>query len=177
MKKHIYNAGPLFTKGEIRERLTEDDKLKNLANYTYFNPITAPCNNKSSLPTSLDIFTGDTDEVRKADIILANLDHEDAGVMAEMGISWGLSYAAEVAATLHKSGYIDKTALDMFNSLGVKKKELIAMAYDLREGTAGEYDGIKVPFGRNQYVIGLIEDMNGKIVTDFDDAISILKEK
>ena len=175
MKKHIYNAAPLFTKGEIKERLSEDEKLKELVNYTYFNPITAPCNNKSSLPTSLDIFTGDTDEVRKADIVLANLDHEDAGVMAELGITWGLSYAGEVARALHKSGFIDEVALEMFASLGVKEKELIAMAYDLREGTAGDYDGIKVPVGRNQYVIGLIEDMKGKIVTEFDEALQLLK--
>lgn len=176
MKKHIYNAAPLFTKGEIRERLTEDEKLKGLKEYTYFNPITAPCNNKSDLPTSLDIFKGDTHEVLNADIVLANLDHEDAGVMAELGMSWALSYCGEIVKTLYDSGQIDAQAVEVFNLLGVKQKKIIAMAYDLREATAGEYEGIKVPFGRNQFVIGLIEEAKGVFVEDFDEALTLLKE-
>ena len=175
MKKHIYNAGPLFTKGEMKERLAEDSKLQELKDYTFYNPITAPCNDKDKLPTAGDIFFGDTTEVVKSDVVIANLDHEDPGVMAELGISWGLEYAYSVLLDLYSHGYITKEALSEARDRGVKNKKVIAVAYDLREGTAGEYNGIYIPFGRNQFVIGMIEDfVDGTIVEEFDEAICLL---
>lgn len=173
MKKHIYNAGPLFTKGEIRDRLDEDLKLQSLEEYSFFNPITAPCNDKAKLPSAKDIFLGDTKEVLKSDVVIANLDHEDAGVMAELGMAWGLNYAYESIKELVDNGVIKADILNHITDFGVKPKELVAVAYDLREGTAGEYDGIHVPYGRNQFVIGLIENM-GEIVEDFDLAMKKL---
>lgn len=175
MKKHIYNAGPLFTKGEIKERLEEDVKLQGVKDYSFYNPITAPCNQKANLPIAKDIFFDDVEQVLKSDVILANLDHEDPGVMAELGIAWGLEHAYFVLLDLYNNGHISIDVLNNAVKRGVKNRKVAAVAYDLREGTAGEYDGLYVPFGRNQFVVGMLEDFEDSvIVQEFDDAINQL---
>lgn len=178
MKHHIYNAGPLFTNGEIKERMEEDlklQKLKSTGEYTFYNPITAPCNDKEKLPTAEDIFMGDTKEVVSADVIIANLDHEDPGVMAELGIAWGLEYSYKTLYNLYRAGIISRNALASAEEFGIKPKKVIAVDYDLRQATAGEYNGRYVPVGRNQFVIGMIEDFEDETIVDnFDNAIALL---
>ena len=174
-KEKLYLAGSLFSEAEINQRLKEGNMLESMTAYEVFNPITAPCNDKDKLPTAGDIFFGDTSEVIKSDVVIANLDHEDPGVMAELGISWGLEYAYSVLLDLYTHGYITEEALSEARDRGVKNKKVIAVAYDLREGTAGEYNGIHIPFGRNQFVIGMIEDfVDGTIVEEFEEAICLL---
>ncbi|MEG1871193.1 MAG: nucleoside 2-deoxyribosyltransferase, partial [Peptostreptococcaceae bacterium] len=82
MKKHIYLAGSLFSEAEVNQRLKEGKILNDSLSetHTYFNPIEAPINDKAKLPTSLDIFMGDTLEVLKSDVVIADLANEDAGV-------------------------------------------------------------------------------------------------
>lgn len=172
----IYNAGPLFTRGEIRDRVEEGIELRDISKYGFsvYNPIDAPCNDKSKLPTSADIFNGDIKEVLSSDIVIANLDHEDPGTMAELGIAWALNYAYEVLIDMFPN-LPTEVWYDLFNR-GIKPKQIEVVAFDLREETAGMYDGVYVPFGRNQFVVGMIED-SGSINKTFTEALSNVIDK
>lgn len=144
--KKIYMAGPLFNEGEVAQRIHEAKVLRELIDeydldFEVFTPIEAPQNDKSKLPTHLDIFDGDEKEINESSIMFADLSHEDAGVMMELGM------------VLYREGY-----------------KVYPYLSDIRVGTAGEYDGIYVPFGYNQFVIGGLEKYFGKIYTSFDDA-------
>lgn len=86
----IYLAGALFNEGEVRQRKLEGELLRKEFGdrIEIFNPIEQPFNeDKQSLPTPLTIFEGDDKAVRWADVILADVTNEDAGVMCELGIA------------------------------------------------------------------------------------------
>ncbi len=164
--KEVYVAGKLFKKQDVAERIEEGKKLNELG-YTYFNPIEQPFNeDKSKLPTAADIFKGDTQAVLESKIILAELDDEDPGVMAELGIAWAISH-------LHTYFKAGKSIEDFINDYPMKK--IVAHATDIRIGSAGDYDGVNVTLGWNQYVIGLIEDQ-GKIFTNKEKMWESLKK-
>lgn len=93
MRMKIYIAGALFNEGEVRQRKMEGEELRKTFGdrIELFNPIDQPFNeNKQSLPTPLEIFEGDDGAVKWADLILADVTNEDAGVMAELGIASAL---------------------------------------------------------------------------------------
>lgn len=173
MKKHIYLAGSLFSEAEVNQRLKEGKILNDSLSetHTYFNPIEAPINDKAKLPTSLDIFMGDTLEVLKSDVVIADLANEDAGVMMELGIAWALD---NVARLLEGAGLTDAQK-EYFTNHGVKEKKVYAVLSDIRVGTAGEYNGIDIPFGYNQYVIGGIKNMGGRVYSKFSDVVDHIK--
>ena len=175
-KKHIYLAGSLFSEAEVNQRLTEGKIIRDTLGdkYTVFNPIEAPINDKSLLPTHEDIFMGDTAQVLKSDVIIADLANNDPGVMMELGIAWGLDYAARALQCLIGE---DEKKLDKLHTLGVKPKEIHAVQSDIRVATAGEYNGLDVPFGFNQYVYGGILNMKGKVHKRFMEAIHELEEQ
>lgn len=85
----LYLAGSLFNEAEVQHRKLEGKILRErFPNLDIFNPIDQPFNeNKQSLPTPIDIFDGDTKAVEDADIFVADLTNEDAGVMVELGIA------------------------------------------------------------------------------------------
>lgn len=85
----IYVAGSLFNEAEVAQRKLEGKLLReNFPELDIFNPIDQPFNeNKQSLPTPISIFEGDTKAVEEADIFIADLTNEDAGVMVELGIA------------------------------------------------------------------------------------------
>ena len=173
-KKHIYLAGSLFSEAEVNQRLVEGQTIRDTLGdkYTLFNPIEAPINDKSKLPTKKDIFDGDTNEILKSDVIIADLANNDPGVMMELGIAWGLKYAAE---TLDAIGADDSTK-SLLKKFGVRKRDIYTVLSDIRIPTAGEYKGIEVPFGFNQYVLGGIYDMDGTVHNKFVEVIRQLEE-
>ncbi|EHR34085.1 nucleoside 2-deoxyribosyltransferase [Helcococcus kunzii] len=85
----LYLAGALFNEAEIAQRTLEGRILReNFPEIEIFNPIDQPFNeNKSSLPTPIDIYEGDTKAVEECDIFICDLTNEDAGVMVELGIA------------------------------------------------------------------------------------------
>ena len=106
MKKHIYLAGSLFSEAEVAQRLKEGQIIQERLgdNYTCYNPVEAPCNDKeANLPTALDIFMEDAKEVIESDVIIADLANQDPGVMMELGIAWGLNFAAQVIKPMNLS--------------------------------------------------------------------------
>ncbi len=85
----LYLAGALFNEAEVTQRKLEGKLLRErFKNLDIFNPIDQPFNDdKSTLPTPITIFEGDTKAVEEADIFVADLTNEDAGVMVELGIA------------------------------------------------------------------------------------------
>ncbi len=158
--KQVYIAGSLFKSGDIKERLEEGKKLRANGLKT-FNPIEQPFNeDKSKLPSAHDIFKGDTKAIIESDVIFAEYDGEDPGVMAELGIAWAINDALHF---FEKGGTIEEYK-DLY-----KKKEIIVHSTDIRQTSSGEYKGHYVPYGLNQYVVGMIEDQ-GHIFTNKEEA-------
>ena len=62
----------------------------------------------------------------------------------------------------------------MANKHGIKNKNIYAVYSDIRMANAGEYNGVKVPYGTNQYVVGGLECMNGYFANTFKDALDEL---
>ena len=85
----LYLAGSLFNEAEVAQRKLEGQLLRaNFPELDIFNPIDQPFNeDKSSLPTPIAIFDGDTNAVRECDIFIADLTNDDPGVMVELGIA------------------------------------------------------------------------------------------
>ena len=174
MKKHIYLAGSLFSEAEVAQRLKEGQIIQERLgdNYTCYNPVEAPCNDKeANLPTALDIFMEDAKEVIESDVIIADLANQDPGVMMELGIAWGLNFAAQVIKPMNLSPGQQAFLLHC----GVKEKEIHAVLSDIRLSTAHAYTNQYIPFGYNQFVIGGIEEMKGKVHRNFEDVIKELE--
>lgn len=171
--KKGYLAGSLFSEAEVDRRLKEGKILKKQTpEIDWYNPIEAPCNDKSKLPTAESIFLGDTNEIIASDYVIADLSNNDPGVMMELGIAWGLQHAYNV---LCESGLTIPT--EVWYSLfaeGIKPRDVHAVLSDIRVGTAHEYKGIYIPMSFNQYVIGGIEDMGGTVHPSFEDAVKNL---
>ena len=97
MKKNGYIAGALFNEGEIAQRISEGKALRErMPEVEWYNPIEAPVNDKSKLPSAKDIFSLDTDYVLKSDYMLADLSREDLGVAMELGIALGVEISRKV---------------------------------------------------------------------------------
>ena len=98
MKEKIYIAGSLFNEAEINQRKLEEKKLRELGFDDIYNPINAPCNDKDRLPTSQDIFYGDTKEILDSDIVIADISNQsDLGVACELGIIWACNAINKLA--------------------------------------------------------------------------------
>ena len=149
--KKIYMAGKLFSQADQAQRQKEYDLLVEIneelgVDYEVYSPIHAPINDKSKLPSALDVFNGDEKELMESSVVFADLADEDPGVMMELGM--------------------------------VLLEDIRVYAYlsDIRIGTSGEYNGIYVPFGYNQFVIGSLEKYFGKVYLSFEEALEAYKE-
>lgn len=170
-----YIAGSLFNEAEVNQRLKEGQMLrdKGCKEIEWFNPIEQPCNDKSKLVTSEDIFKADTQAVIDADFIIADITNNDVGVAMELGIAYGLQYARAVVDEMFKNSS-PRTRAQISHLLevnGIKEKNVYAVNSDIRMANAGKYNGIHVPYGVNQYLVGGIECMNGVFVNKFEEAI------
>lgn len=174
-----YLAGSLFSEAEVNQRLLEGKKLRKATpEIDWYNPIEAPCNDKSKLPTAEDIFLGDTKEILSSSYIIADLSNNDPGVMMELGIAWGLQYAYHTISEIlarEKVHLRTEAWYDLFER-GIKPRDVHAVLSDIRIGTAHNYKGIYIPMSFNQFVIGGIEDMGGSIHSSFDEAVENLRK-
>lgn len=185
--KHLYHAGRIFSEATYNQRALENEVLNQLlagTNVTKFSPLFDNKANKkndiNNLPKARDIFEGDTEQVIKSDIIYAELDGEDPGVVAELGIAWGINYILEKIAVKLLSEYSNLENVNEYKTLEkfvgevvdeVPYKTVYATISDIRRQLAGEYDGEHVPVGFNQFVIGMVEDM-GTIDYSFANSLS-----
>ena len=178
--KRGYIAGSLFSEAEVKQRLHEGKILRERTGekIEWFNPIEAPCNDKSKLPTAKDIFNGDTKAIINSDFMLADLSNNDPGVMMELGIAWGLAYAhQEVTRLLERYECSSEEILKDLNRSGIKERKIDTVLSDIRIGAAHNYKGFHIPMSFNQYVVGGIESMRGKIHSSFEQSVEdIIKE-
>ena len=159
--KQVYIAGPLFTEQDAIERKREEDLIRDINNnINIFNPITQPFNEDkaNSIPTAHDIFTGDTHAVLESDVILAQLDGEDPGVMMELGIAIGVNMMLDELRLV-----LDDETYKKFEN-AIPRKKIIAHTTDIRLDRAGNYRCVYQPISFNQYVIGGIEQ-HGEIIS------------
>lgn len=171
----VYLAGALFSKADQKERIYEGEQLKKIEGLEVFNPLTDnPSNDKSKLPTAQDIFINDTYEVLDSDIIVANLDNSDPGVMMELGIAYGVNSVKEYFNTLLEAEKSPNEIVDCLKMYFPTKK-VYAHLSDLRLQTAGDYEKHYVPYGYNAYVIGGIEEM-GRVYYSFEDVLENIKK-
>lgn len=171
-----YLAGSLFNKAEVNERLREGKLLKeNFKDEVWYNPIEAPINDKSKLPTANDIFLGDYNEVLASDVIIADLTNNDPGVAMELGIAVGLNDAYKIIKKALEDTSLNKEEIDKvlskIESSGVKNREVFAHNSDIRVNTSGEYEKNYVPYGQNQFVVGAVEYLGNKIYSSIEDII------
>lgn len=176
-----YIAGGLFSEAEQAQRIKEEELLnKALPVYEWFNPLTCnKANDKNLKPTAENIFLGDTREIIASEIIVADLSNNDVGVAAELGIAYGLQYAynALVEVLNKNSEKLSLTAWYELNNFGLKDRMIETVSSDIRMPNAGDYNSRYVPFGLNQYLVGMIEHMNGNIHYSFDEAVKSLIER
>lgn len=174
-----YIAGALFKEADQRQRKLEKEILQEkFPTVKWFNPLTDnEANDKSMIPTANSIFKGDTERIINSRYIFAELDGEDAGVMMELGVAWGINYMLTLinmaVADSHSHAELTKTILGIMNK--VPFKTVVAHLTDIRTGTAGDYDGHYVPFGANQYMVGGVEEI-GHIYPSVQEAIKGLQE-
>lgn len=182
-KKHLYHAGRIFSEATFRQREFENKCLEIVLNdeVTKFSPLfDNPANEKDNpdeLPTAQDIFQGDTDEVIKSDMIYAELDGEDPGVIAELGIAWGINYMLDRLTNIVMDNHSEEAITkEVFKLLEVvPHKKVYATISDIRTELAGMYTKETVPVGFNQYVIGMVNQM-GDIAYSFKDTLSQISQ-
>lgn len=159
----VYIGGELFTEADIAQRLKEGGSLKQMG-FKVYNPIANDdINDKTELPTCADVFIQDTNEILNSDIITAPIDNEDSGLMFELGMVVGLQMFKD-AVELTK-GSLPKE----YASILEKERKIYVVASDIRKDTAGNYDGIHVPKGYNQFVIGALEVAGAKFFNSFKE--------
>lgn len=167
MKKG-YIAGKLFKQGDIRQRLYEEETLKNqITNVKWYNPINDPeANDKSKEPIAETIFKNDCKKVLESNYIVAELDDEDSGTIAELFIAWTVNYFYK----LFEEGYNLEEIKEK-----IPYKDIYCHLSDIRQDSKG-YEGIRLPWGINQFVIGgLIND--GKVMRNFEEIVEDISKK
>lgn len=151
---YIYNAGPLFTEADIRQRLREGELLRNsLKNYKdesfVANPIELPFDNTKIL-TSKEIFLEDYSHVNKANVFFFELASGDSGTYVELGNA------------------IEKL-------MNGKEIKIYPVFNDLRLQRNGA-SGLECPIGFNSYLVGCLTSNDIEIHRSFDDALKAFKK-
>lgn len=182
-KEYGYIAGALFNEGEIAQRISEGKRLREkMPNVEWYNPIEAPVNDKSKLPTAEDIYSLDTEYVLKSDYVLADLSREDLGVCMELGICLGTTHARKVVEDILERKLLGKVEekdiqeiLREVEKEGIKNRKIVTHNSDIRIEAAEKYQSINIPYGYNQYVIGGLQKNGIEIAKNSEEAINKLK--
>ena len=167
----IYIGGSLFSEAEIAQRLKEEDRLRDIYgdSIDIFNPINSPQNCKDELPTSQGIFNGDTKQIMESDVMLVDISNQsDAGVFCELGIAWACNFVNHM---LDNGMSAKKLAKIM------KPKHIITHLSDIRKGTSNKYSSNYIPWGFNQYAIGMIEDGEGIVADNLQEALTEIRRR
>ncbi|MBR5795917.1 MAG: hypothetical protein IKY26_07210 [Erysipelotrichaceae bacterium] len=145
---YIYNAGPLFTEADIKQRKYEGAKFveileRNNKEYFLANPIDLPFDNTKIL-TSKEIFLGDYEHVNKANVFFFELASGDAGTYVELG-----------------------NAIEKY--MNGKDLKIYPIFTDLRLQRNGA-SGVECPIGFNSYLVGCLTANNITIYRSFEEA-------
>jgi len=145
---YIYNAGPLFSEADIRQRKYEGKKLEEVlrkSKHEYFiaNPIDLPFDNTKVL-TSREIFLEDYKHVCNSNVFFFELATGDTGTCVELGNA------------------IEK----LMNGKDIKIYPIFTDLRLQRNNTSGT----ECPVGFNSYLVGSLTANNISIYTSFNDA-------
>jgi len=175
--KKVYIGGPLFTEAEVSQRLKEGTQLEELG-YDVYNPIANDdINDKNDNPTARDIFTQDVSEILTSDIVTAPIDNEDPGLMMELGLVLGGNLFMRAFEYMKKE--LDDESIRVIEKYTpFRSIEILSIASDIRKETAGNYEGVRVPKGYNQFVIGGLDCMcRGRVYDSFAKIKDILAKR
>lgn len=151
---YIYNAGPLFTEADIKQRsyegkLFRDTLASNNVEHFVANPIDLPFDNTKIL-TSKEIFLGDYEHVNKANVFFFELASGDPGTYVELGNA------------------IEKL-------MSGKELKMYPIFTDLRLQRNGA-SGVECPVGFNSYLVGCLTANDITIYRSFDEAFETFKK-
>jgi Nucleoside 2-deoxyribosyltransferase len=151
---YIYNAGPLFSEAEVRQRKEEGRMLEELLQHSgkeYFiaNPIDLPFDNSKVL-NSADIFSVDYDHINKSNAFFFELASGDTGTMVELG------------NVIEK--YINGKEINIYPIFGDFRLQRNDVA------------GIECPIGFNSYLVGALTHNEIRIYYSFQEAFVQFKK-
>ena len=149
---YIYNAGPLFSEADQKQRKLEGELLrefgKDLPDYFVANPIDLPFD-QTKLLSSKFIFETDNFHMQKANVFFFELATGDTGTMVELGMA--------IQRLIHG----EKIAIyPIFSDLRL-----------VRNGASG----IECPVGFNSFVTGSLTYHSIVTYPDFDSAFAAFK--
>lgn len=133
MLKGVYNAGPLFTEGEMAQRKLEGVQLRDKVNkdLTIYNPADYEFNGSDAVRTNKQIFAYDAGTIMKSGIGIFDLDAtQDVGTTTEFGMF--LMRAIE-----HDDVYVIAKHTDFRAQLAVNSGEI--PGYSVNGFTSGSY--------------------------------------
>jgi nucleoside 2-deoxyribosyltransferase len=149
---YIYNAGPLFSEADQKQRKLEGRLLTETGNgrddYFVANPIDLPLDQSGPL-SSQTIFETDNDHIQKANVFFFELATGDTGTMVELGMA------------------IQR----LINGEEIKIYPIFS---DLRLAR-NNASGIECPVGFNSFVTGSLTYHQLTTYPDFDSAFEAFK--
>ena len=143
---YIYNAGPLFSEADIKQRKYEGEmfrKLDIIGDFFVANPIDLPLDNSSTL-TSIEIFNEDVKHIDLANVFFFELATGDTGTMVEFGM-------AIEKYRRNKNVYI----YPIFSDLRLSRNQ---------------NSDIECPVGFNSFVVGALTAHQIQVFKSFDHA-------
>lgn len=158
--KKIYNAGPLFSESERKQRLYEDEQLQQLnmsESVEVFNPISAPITVKGTRKNSVthkEVFDKDYEFIKEANVFIFDLSNDDSGTLVELGIALQLK--------------MDKPHIEIYPIISDFRYWTKVKGNDTHKDSM---------FGVNKFVMGALDSLGITIYETFDDVLETIKNK
>jgi hypothetical protein len=149
---YIYNAGPLFSEADQKQRKIEGNLLKeaglDLVDYYVANPIDLPLDQSKPLSSQM-IFEMDNGHIQKANVFFFELATGDTGTMVELGMA-------------------------IQRLINGEKIEIYPIFSDLRL-IRNSASGIECPVGFNSFVTGSLTYHQIPTYSSFERALQAFK--
>lgn len=144
----VYIVGPLFTEGEVKQRLYEGSRIRDYLdslNITYelHNPIEMPLNDDVNV-TSSQIYQADYERLNQSNVVFFDLSNEDSGSCVALGIM-------------------------LEKKLQGKDIRFYPVIHDIRLSRNGQ-SGLESSCGYNSMLIGCLKGNDIQIYSSFEQA-------
>ena len=143
---YVYNAGPLFSEAEQKQRLYEGARLRDVIKERGFvaNPLELPFAVDTPI-ASAEIFNKDTSHIDAANVLFFDLATNDSGTLVELGMA------------------IEKLRQG-------KDLKLYPIFSDLRL-LRNQASGLESPVGFNSFVVGSLTSHHIEVFASFEQAL------
>lgn len=150
MELYVYNAGPLFTEADQKQRRYEGQQLRGLLKERGYvaNPIELPFDTHVAIQSKV-IFEKDTSHIDQANVFFFDLAGNDSGTLVELGMA------------------IEKLRQG-------KKLSIYPVFSDLRL-LRNQASGVESPVGYNSFVVGSLTAHNIETFDSFENALEQFK--